>query len=65
MTACFDPAETSDVVYLGLNSCLNMFLDAIQKSQSEYVVNVALNGKLKLGWREVKVLTGNSPEQLL
>lgn len=39
----------------------NMYLEAIQKSQSEYVVYVALNEKLKLGWREVKVLLGIHP----
>lgn len=38
-----------------------MFLEATQKSQSEYVVYVALNGKLKLAWRGVKVLLGIHP----
>lgn len=40
---------------------VNMHLEAIQKSQREYVVHVALNGKLKLGWRGVKVLLGIHP----
>lgn len=38
-----------------------MLLEAMQKSQSEYVVYVAFNGKLKLCWRGVKVLLGIHP----
>ena len=44
---------------------LNVFLEAIQKSQSECVVYVALNGKIKLGWRWVKVLLGIHPSNYL
>lgn len=38
-----------------------MYLEAIQKSQPEYVVYVALNRKLKLAWHGVKVLLGIHP----
>lgn len=38
-----------------------MYLDVIQKSQSENVVYVALNRKLNLGWRGVEVLLGIYP----
>lgn len=67
MSSYFDLAEMYDfVAYLSLNSLvflwfLNMFLEAIQKSQSEYVVYVAFNRKLKLCWHEVKVLLGIHP----